>query len=139
MSGRGLPQGEMPTCAQPPWLVSALCQEANKLPNVVYKCSIGYLYWQPWLPPHADPLPHQVARSRPARSHLAPLPFLPPPPPADVLDPSKSTLHADPLKHALRQAGALEAAAQVAADHAGALSDASPTMQTVRSLWRLHK
>ncbi|KAL4437365.1 hypothetical protein ABPG75_004504 [Micractinium tetrahymenae] len=58
---------------------------------------------------------------------------------ADVLDPSKSALHADPLKHALRQAGALQAAAQVAADHAGALTDAAPTMQTVRSLWRLHK
>ncbi|KAL4429823.1 hypothetical protein ABPG77_010940 [Micractinium sp. CCAP 211/92] len=58
---------------------------------------------------------------------------------ADVMDPSKSTLHADPLKHALRRAGALQAAAQVAANHAGALTDASPTMHTVRSLWRLHK
>lgn len=28
---------------------------------------------------------------------------------------------------------------QVAADHAPALSDSSPTIQTVRSLWRLHK
>lgn len=58
---------------------------------------------------------------------------------ADVLDPAKGALHADPLKHALREAGALQAAAQVAADHAGALTDAAPTLQTVRSLWRLHK
>ena len=34
---------------------------------------------------------------------------------------------------------ALRRAAQVAADHAGALQDAAPTIQTVRSLWRLHK
>lgn len=56
-----------------------------------------------------------------------------------MLDPAKGALHADPLKHALREAGALQAAAQVAADHAGALTDAAPTLQTVRSLWRLHK
>lgn len=43
------------------------------------------------------------------------------------------------MKAALREAGALEAAAQVVADTASALCDPDPTLQTVRSLWRLHK
>jgi hypothetical protein len=60
-------------------------------------------------------------------------------PSAGVLNPHEGSLITDPLKAALRQAGALQAAAQVAADHAIALSDTSPTIQTVRSLWRLHK
>lgn len=107
-----------------------------------------------------------------------------------MLNPHEGSLITDPLKTALRQAGALEAAAQVrladlrfglrdlpamqchlhsslashvlpqrscvqtdplfppwhplccsqvAADHAPALTDSSPTIQTVHSLWRLHK
>lgn len=58
---------------------------------------------------------------------------------AGALNPHEGSLNAEPLKAALREAGALEAAAQVAADHAPALQDAAPSMQTVRSLWRLHK
>ena len=58
---------------------------------------------------------------------------------AGVLDPHESNVNAEPLKKALREAGLLEAAAQVAAEHAGALADTRPTMSTVRSLWRLHK
>lgn len=58
---------------------------------------------------------------------------------AGCLNPHDTAINADPLKRALREAGALEAAAQVAAEHAAALADASPTIQTVRHLWRLHK
>ena len=56
-----------------------------------------------------------------------------------MLDPHQCGLNTDPVKAALREAGALEAAAQVVAAHAPALVDPSPTIQTVRSLWRLHK
>ncbi len=39
----------------------------------------------------------------------------------------------------MREAGVLEAVAQLAADQAQALVDTSPTMETVQSLWRLER
>lgn len=56
-----------------------------------------------------------------------------------MLDPNQRCLNLDPLKHALRTTGGLQRVAQLAADNAQALSDAAPTMQTVRALWRLNK
>ncbi len=58
---------------------------------------------------------------------------------AAALDPHTSAADAEPAKHALRRAGLLEAAAQLAADHGRALVDPAPTMRTVHALWALHR
>lgn len=58
---------------------------------------------------------------------------------AGVLDPNAAAINADGLKQGLRRAGALDAALAVAVGLGSALTERSPTLDTVRSLWRLHR
>lgn len=58
---------------------------------------------------------------------------------AGLLDPNQGCLNLDPCKHSLRTAGVLQQAANLAADHAQAISDNAPTMHTVQALWKLNK
>jgi hypothetical protein len=87
--------------------------------------------WLPFL--KCLPACLRICACIPSRPPVAPCPS------SGVLDPHESSINAEPLKIALREAGALGAAAQVAAEHSAALADTSPTMHTVRSLWRLQK
>jgi hypothetical protein len=77
--------------------------------------------------PFGKGLPRPTPTPRPALPH------------AGVLDPHQRCVNVDPCKHALRAAGALGCVAQLAADHGHAVSDAAPTMRTVRALWKLNK
>jgi len=56
-----------------------------------------------------------------------------------ILDPNTGAIDVEPLKHALRNAGAIENLAQAARDHGYSVSDPTPTMETVRALWKLDK
>ena len=58
---------------------------------------------------------------------------------AAVLDPHNCTINIEPLKQALREAGVLEAVAQLAANQDRALVDPAPTMATVQALWRMNR
>ena len=56
-----------------------------------------------------------------------------------ILDPNTGAFDVEPLKHALRNAGAIENLAQAARDYGYSVSDPTPTMETVRALWKLDK
>jgi hypothetical protein len=93
-------------------------------------CSCSWMSWLDGRPPACmpqDPRMHYIP--------TCPALFLS----SGVLDPHDSSINAEPLKRALREAGALEGAVQLAVEHSAALTDSTPTMHTVRSLWRLQK
>ena len=57
----------------------------------------------------------------------------------NTLNPNECPAEIDKIKHTMRTAGVLTIVAQMAADHAQALVDTSPTMETVQRLWRLDR
>ena len=58
---------------------------------------------------------------------------------AASLDPHTCHPEVDKIKHSLRTGGVLQIVAQLAAEQAQALTETSPTMETVQSLWRLER